>query len=552
MPTLSTPVPCRQDGPASCHDADGSFDATDPVVLGANPLVGLNGRQVAAALGRLLQRVAVEPGVVAAATLDAASDLLEVLVGRSDVAPEPRDKRFAHPAWRDNPVYRRLLQAYLVEARASSTSSTRSSWTRRAASVPASRCRCSPRPSHRPTPCSATPDASGQGGPDPGPQPRRRRPATSPTTCATTAGCPPGRHPAVRGRREPRRHAGPGRAPQRGVRADPVRSRARQDESTRGRSWSSHRRSTSTTSPISRPAAASSSTWSAPACRTSRSAGATRPPRSVTGTSTPTSPPCREAIDVALRDHRQPTTPTSLGMCAGGVTMAACSATSRPTGDGAREPRDVPGRRARHRPRSHDRRCSRRSRADRGGTPPLAARRRTSTARTWRKVFAWLRPNDLVWNYWVNNYLLGQNPPAFDILYWNADTTRLPAGLHADFLDLYLTRTGSSRARSRCSARPSISARSCCDSLRRGRLDRPHRPWDGATRPPSCSAARRSSCSARAATSRPSSTRPGTRRRRTSSPTARRRTAAAWLDARPTHAGTWWDALDGMARRPLR
>src|SRR5215203_142541 len=52
-------------------------------------------------------------------------------------------------------------------------------------------------------------------------------------------------------------------------------------------------------------------------------------------------------------------------------------------------------------------------------------------------VFAWLRPNDLVWNYWVNNYLLGQNPPAFDILYWNADTTRLPAGLHADFLDLF-------------------------------------------------------------------------------------------------------------------
>jgi polyhydroxyalkanoate synthase len=53
------------------------------------------------------------------------------------------------------------------------------------------------------------------------------------------------------------------------------------------------------------------------------------------------------------------------------------------------------------------------------------------------KVFAWLRPNDLVWNYWVNNYLLGQNPPAFDILYWNADTTRLPAGLHSDFLDLF-------------------------------------------------------------------------------------------------------------------
>lgn len=54
------------------------------------------------------------------------------------------------------------------------------------------------------------------------------------------------------------------------------------------------------------------------------------------------------------------------------------------------------------------------------------------------RVFAWMRPNDLVWSYWVNNYLLGQSPPAFDILYWNNDTTCLPAQLHSEFLDLYL------------------------------------------------------------------------------------------------------------------
>jgi polyhydroxyalkanoate synthase len=61
-------------------------------------------------------------------------------------------------------------------------------------------------------------------------------------------------------------------------------------------------------------------------------------------------------------------------------------------------------------------------------------------------VFAWLRPNDLIWSYAVNNYLLGKEPPAFDVLYWNQDTVRLAASLHRDFirlaLDNGLTRPG--------------------------------------------------------------------------------------------------------------
>ncbi|BFM14704.1 class II poly(R)-hydroxyalkanoic acid synthase [Maricurvus nonylphenolicus] len=53
-------------------------------------------------------------------------------------------------------------------------------------------------------------------------------------------------------------------------------------------------------------------------------------------------------------------------------------------------------------------------------------------------IFAWLRPTDLVWNYWINNYLLGKEPPSMDVLYWDNDSTRLPAGLHSDFLDIFV------------------------------------------------------------------------------------------------------------------
>ncbi len=68
----------------------------------------------------------------------------------------------------------------------------------------------------------------------------------------------------------------------------------------------------------------------------------------------------------------------------------------------------------------------------------LSARKGYLDGRALAEVFAWLRPTDLVWRYWVNNYLQGRSPAPFDVLFWNADTTRMPAALHRDMVTMGL------------------------------------------------------------------------------------------------------------------
>jgi polyhydroxyalkanoate synthase len=407
------------------------LDRDNPPVLGANRFVGLTRRQVGAALGRLLGRVAVEPGVVVTGAAEAARQLLDVALGRSDVAPDPSDKRFVDPVWVSNPVYRRLLQAYLVERDAL----------------------------HR---------LVDEVGLDPKSRERARlalsllTEAAAPTN--TLLGNPSalGKAWQTRGqslvagwrhfRHDLRRNGGmpsmvdtrpfkvgdnlavtPGEVIHRSellelIHYAPVGSRTFRrplvvippqinkyyiSDLAPGRSFVEH------TVAAGIPYFAISWRNPTPAQRDWNLAAYVSA--------------CKEALEVAS-DISGASDANVAGMCAGGITLACLlghlaatdeslvnSATFMVAGLDTSSQSTV-GLLA--------------STASIEAARARSQRKGVLDGRDLGRLFAWLRPNDLVWNYWVNNYLLGQNPPAFDILYWNADTTNLTAGLHSDFLDL--------------------------------------------------------------------------------------------------------------------
>jgi poly[(R)-3-hydroxyalkanoate] polymerase subunit PhaC len=417
---------------ARADTAGDKFDAADPPVLGANPFVGLTRGQIAAAFGRLLQRVVVEPGVAAASALDAAHQLVEVVIGRSDVAPAPRDKRFTHPAWSDNPLYRRLLQAYLVESRALLGLVD-----------------------------DVDLDAKSR---------ERARFAVSLFTEAvaptnTLLGNPSALAKAIetRGRslvdglrhflHDMRHNRGmPSTVDTRPFAVGENLAITPGDVVHRSEVFELVQYASSGDTSLTRPLVAIPPqinkyyiTDIAPGRSLVEHTVAAGVPYFAVSWRNPTPTQrdwnldtyvaaCKEAVQVAC-DIAGSADANVLGACAGGITMACLLGHLAATGEELvnsatflvagvdTEVESMVGMLA-----SNAAIEAARARSQRAGV---------LDGKDLAMVFAWLRPNDLVWNYWVNNYLLGQNPPAFDILYWNADTTRLPAGLHSDFLDLF-------------------------------------------------------------------------------------------------------------------
>ena len=118
-------------------------------------------------------------------------------------------------------------------------------------------------------------------------------------------------------------------------------------------------------------------------------------------------------------------------------------------------------------------------------------------------TFNMLRANDLIWSFVVNNYLMGNEPFPFDLLYWNSDSTRMPAAMHSFYLrNMYqenlLCRPGGVDAE-RPADRPAPDQDAGLLPVDAGR---PHRALEEhLSRHPAAAAARTASCSRPAATS---------------------------------------------------
>ena len=157
------------------------------------------------------------------------------------------------------------------------------------------------------------------------------------------------------------------------------------------------------------------------------------------------------------------------------------------------------------------------------------------------RMFAWMRPNDLVWNYVVNNYLLGNEPPAHEILFWNNDSTRLPAQLHADFLDLFEANPFSRPGKLRVRGRKIDLAKVGIDTYVVGGLTDHITPWQGVYRTARLFGSARSTfVLAHGGHVQSLVNPPGNKRSWFAASPARAATPEAWLARREKTEGSWW------------
>ena len=83
-------------------------------ILGANPLIGFDRAELIDAFQRLVKLLVMDPRVVLREQLNFSRELLKISTGNSQLAPDPKDRRFSHEVWQKNGFYKRLMQAFLA------------------------------------------------------------------------------------------------------------------------------------------------------------------------------------------------------------------------------------------------------------------------------------------------------------------------------------------------------------------------------------------------------------------------------------------------------
>jgi polyhydroxyalkanoate synthase len=159
-------------------------------------------------------------------------------------------------------------------------------------------------------------------------------------------------------------------------------------------------------------------------------------------------------------------------------------------------------------------------------------------------TFAWLRPNEMIWNNVVNNYLLGKKPPAFDLLYWNGDSMNMPATAHHELvqfgIDNPLPRPGAMAVL----GTPIDVSKITVDAYAVGAETDHLTPWKSCYRTVNLLGGDTrfvlSSSGHIAATINP----PGNPRARYHAAEEHPPSADEWLAGASVHQGTWWDDWD--------
>jgi len=409
--------------------------ATDAAeeILGANPLLGLDREELLAAGNRLLRLMTIKPQVLVKENLAFARELIEIAMGRSKVLPDARDRRFSHVIWQKSGYYKRLMQGFVawrdmlnrILDRADTTTDDRE----RARFVlqlftetlaPTNSLLGNPGALQRITETRGRSllyglqnfidDLTNNFG-----MPRQvdERKFQVGKNLATTPGAVVYRGEvfeliqyAPQGQRVQRRPL---------LIVPPQINKFYATDLSSGRSFAEFavRQGVQTFCISWRNPTAAQRDWNMETYLTA----------------------CKQAIAVA-RDITGADRVNAMAACAGGFTLATLLAHLAARGENTVESAtllvtvldtEAPTMLGQFASRSGVAAAIEKSR-----------RRGVLEGSEMARVFEWLRPNDLVWLFVANNWVMGNRPPAFDILYWNSDTTRLPAEFHADLLRMFM------------------------------------------------------------------------------------------------------------------